>query len=126
MPQPQFEVALGAVDGFNVNFATPTPYQAGTLAVFLNGQLLNATQYTPIDPTSGAFQMTEAPQTLDIVQVFYIDTSPVLPGEEILPLSGTINSGAEIVGTLSEDDLVVNGTLVECDCIVGTIVGCDS
>ena len=90
MPQPKFEVALGPVDGFNADFSTTVPYTLGTLAVLLNGQLLNPTQFTPTSSGAGTFRMTEAPRVGDIVQAFYTDTSPALPAEVVFSIEGRI------------------------------------
>lgn len=69
----QNEVPGGAIDGVNVAFTTAVPYIAGTLQVFLNGDLqhIGATNdYTETGPTG--FSLTLAPKVLDKVLVSYI------------------------------------------------------
>jgi hypothetical protein len=85
MPLPHFEVPVGVIDGVNVVFNVSQPYKPGTTAVFLNGLLLRADYpdgWTESDPATGEVTLKEPPRvtkiTPDVVQVFYIDTSPAV------------------------------------------------
>lgn len=62
----------GDVNGMNEVFRTPVPYVSGSVAVFLNGQLLEQ------DPPSGwqelggtRVRVFPAPQPGDVVQAFF-------------------------------------------------------
>lgn len=110
MPIPRFEVPSGAIDDVNTTFVTSVPFQAGTTAVFLNGLLLRddlIDGWTEIDPDGGIFSMKEAPRSSgacpDVLQVFFIDTSPQLPEEVITGICGTLEVDGAISGTLSPD-----------------------
>jgi hypothetical protein len=65
----------GAVNGTNTTFTVPEgQYVAGTLQVYLNGQLMGAGSTTPIaetTPASGVFDFDVAPQTGDVIFVTY-------------------------------------------------------
>lgn len=79
MAAPHFENASGTIDGSNVLFSTAFAYTAGSLAVFLNGQLKNQSGpdgWTETSPSAGTFQLDVAPLGTDVVQVFYLDTAP--------------------------------------------------
>jgi hypothetical protein len=117
MPQPRFEIPSGAVDGANLLYTTSTSYKPGTLAVFLNGLLQEASLddgWAETDPVAGTFTMKEAPRSSgpcpDVIQVFFLDTSPVSPETEITPITGTINA---------VDDL--SGELLGLNCLFGAI-----
>ena len=117
MPQPRFEIPSGAVDGANLLYTTSTSYKPGTLAVFLNGLLQEASLddgWVETDPVAGTFTMKEAPRSSgpcpDVIQVFFLDTSPVSPETEITPITGTINA---------VDDL--SGELLGLNCLFGAI-----
>jgi hypothetical protein len=105
MPLPRFEVAVGAINDINTIYFVSTPYRPGTLAAFLNGQLKRADYmdgWLETNPATGQFDMKQAPETGDVVQAFFLDTSPVLPGEEITRISGTIlDLSDEISGIIS-------------------------
>jgi len=84
---PKFEPGIGTVDGANKTFYTPTPYQAGTLALLLNGQLKvrdNDDGWFETDPSSGRVDLKEAPlpgdadePADDVVQFYYIPIGDV-------------------------------------------------
>lgn len=104
MPLPRFEVAFGAIDNVNTTYVLSTPYQPGTLAAFLNGQLKRADfmdGWIETNPASGTFDLKQAPETGDVVQAFFIDTSPVLPGTEVTRITGTIVERDDISGAIS-------------------------
>lgn len=102
MAGPVFTVAVGAIDGVNVFFFTPTPYTPGTLAVFLNGVLLRKDYdngWIDINPVTGAFETKEAPRTADTLQVFYLDTSSsTATSTEVTKITASIKSKDEVVG----------------------------
>lgn len=63
----------GTVDSSNTAFSATTPYTAGTLEIFINGlKQIRNTDYTESNPTTGAFTMTTAPVTGDIIRVNYM------------------------------------------------------
>lgn len=112
MPVPRFEVPAGAVDGGNTTFTTSVPYQPGTTAVFLNGLLLRPDLddgWLETDPTTGVIDLKEAPRGTpvcpDVVQVFFLDTSPQLPEEVITEICGTLELDAAdtLAGSLALD-----------------------
>ena len=105
MARPRFETAIGVIDGVNQIFRTSRPYDAGSLAVFLNGQLKRRwfeDGWVETDPGGSIFFMNEAPQTLDDVQVFYLDSSdqPVVV-EQIRNLTARIRPRVRLIGRIS-------------------------
>jgi hypothetical protein len=107
MPQPRFEIPAGVIDGVNLLYTTSTSYKAGSLAVFLNGLLQEASLvdgWVETDPVAGTFTMKEAPRSSgpcpDVLQVFFLDTSPVSPETEITPIVGTIDAVDDLIGSL--------------------------
>lgn len=105
MPSPRFEVLAGVIDGVNTVFTSSVAYTPGTSAVFLNGQLKRITYddgWTETSPPAGTITMMEPPDLLDVVQMFYLDTSPpavvVQAGPE--PLSATIQDISSIDATI--------------------------
>jgi hypothetical protein len=62
--------ANGLIDGVNRSFTTTSQYQAGTLDVWLNGQLLKPFEWT--ETGSNSFQLAVAPEIGDTVQVYYV------------------------------------------------------
>lgn len=124
MALPHFEVPVGAVDGVNTVFNVSVPYRPGSTAVFLNGLLLREDYpdgWTESDPTTGEVTLKEPPRvtkiTPDVVQVFYIDTSPdVLEAVIVERLAGRLRETEELVGHLRSAEplhgaLVVEGSL---------------
>lgn len=70
----QNEVPSGAIDGANLTYLTAVPFIAGTLQVFLNGDLQEAgatNDYVEAGTLDG-FTMAIPPRTLDKVLVSYI------------------------------------------------------
>jgi len=108
MPLPHFEVPTGAIDGVNVVFNVSQPYKPGTTAVFLNGLLLRADYpdgWVESDPATGEVTLKEPPRvtkiTPDVVQVFYIDTSPtVLEAVIVERLRGRLTAVDALEGRL--------------------------
>lgn len=108
MALPRFEVPSGAIDGVNTVFYVSVPYRPGTTAVFLNGLLLRADYsdgWTETDPTTGEVTLKEPPRvtkiTPDVVQVFFIDTSPdILEAVIVERLTGRLRETEELAGHL--------------------------
>lgn len=109
MALPHFEVPAGAIDGVNVVFTVSVPYRPGSTAVFLNGLLLRA-DYTDgwleSDPVLGEVTLKEPPRvtkiTPDVVQIFYLDTSPtVLEAVIIERLHGRLHVLDDLAGRLA-------------------------
>lgn len=97
MPVPRFEVPSGAVDGVNTVYTVSVPYQGGSTAVFINGLLMERTLddgWTETDPGAGTVTLKEAPRSIgacpDVIQVFFLDTSPVLPESVVERLRGRL------------------------------------
>jgi hypothetical protein len=110
MPMPRFEVPAGAVDGANTVYTVSQPYMPGSTAVFLNGLLQEKSLddgWFETDPGSGTITMKEAPQGTgtfpDVLQVFYLDTSPALPETEICIMSGRLVEIDIMKGNLIEE-----------------------
>lgn len=137
----------GAVDGANTVYTTPTPYTAGTLAVYLNGQLQMhhlGNPWTETDPSTGMATLSFAPQAGDTVAAFYLDTTPIVAETEIEILDGTIEDVDGIAGELIlSDDLAgyvddvealtgelsidsLEGTIEDVESLEGELIVCDS
>jgi hypothetical protein len=139
MPEPRFEIPAGAIDGANVIFVTSRPYRPGSTAVFLNGQLKTQALddgWSETDAAGGVVTLNEAPRgspgNPDVVQIFYIDTSPVLPETVVdtrlvgvLRESGTLE--AEIVstgllgGVVDDSVASLRGGVVDVDRLGGVV-----
>lgn len=107
VPIPRFEVPAGAVDGSNQIFTVSVPYGAGTIAVFLNGMLMRADYddgWVEANPASGQVEMKQAPLVSDVVQIFFIDTSPQGIESEVTPIRGTIEVAVDVDGALAVED----------------------
>jgi hypothetical protein len=97
MPTPRLEVPSGAVNGTNQAFTTSVPYTAGTLSVWINGQLKRQDLedgWAETSPTTGVFTMGVAPKTGDIIQVFFLDRTPALATS----LTGVIETVVRLTG----------------------------
>lgn len=151
MPQPRFEVPTGTINGANTLFALSMPYRPGSTAVFLNGLLLRADLddgWSETDPDTGALTLTEPPRSSggdpDVLQVFFIDTSPVLPETVITEIFGTIEAEGALIGSFASSvpmlgHIAANaglaasvlsvvgmaGTVEAAASISGALVGCD-
>ena len=71
--QSRIEVMIGAINGSNKVFETPTKYVSGTIKLTWNGQVVD-----PSDDKKGwselsdiEIQTTEAPRVGDVLQAFY-------------------------------------------------------
>jgi hypothetical protein len=103
---PHFESAIGKIDGANSTFRATLPYQAGTLAVYLNGLLL-LTGYVEVPPRS--FTLSVPPSQGDEVLVFFLSAAPA-PPEEVIQLQGVIDPLDEVRGAFLEVQ-ALHGTL---------------
>lgn len=117
MALPHFEVASGPIDGVNQVFTVSVGYAVGSTAVFLNGQLKRvdfADGWVESNPAGGEVTLDQAPLVGDVVQMFFLDMSPALPGEEVTPLFGIIDEIDELSGQLLEVCPII-GVLEACD-----------
>ena len=112
MAQPRFEVLTGVVDGVNRTFTTSQPYATGTTALYVNGQLrrLHTTGildgYVETDPTTGVVTLDEAPLPADVVQLFYLDTAPIVPETEITELDAEIDDFDTLDGVIVDIEIL--------------------
>jgi len=66
------EVPSGSINGLNKLFETSTPYQSGSVMVFLNGQLKRQDFDDGWVELGGkAFEMKEPPETEDALLVYF-------------------------------------------------------
>lgn len=113
MPSPRFEVPAGLVNGVNVVFTVSMPYGPGSTAVFINGMLMERSLddgWFETSPSTGVVTLKEAPRGIgngpDVIQIFFIDTSPALPETIVVNLKGIIRARKPLVGTLRSHQLV--------------------
>lgn len=90
--RPIFEQASGVVDGVNTDFWTSLPYTAGTLAVFLDGQLLKNAEW--VEAGGNVFSLVSPPLLSSEVQVFYLDTSVEAGVKVIERLRGSVTASS--------------------------------
>lgn len=108
MAIPRWEVASGVIDGVNTVFTVSVAYIPGTTSVHLNGQLKRADLddgWTESVPASGQITLKNAPKAIgdevDVVQVFYLDTSPDTQEIRVLrSIVGRLSTTGEIHGRL--------------------------
>lgn len=111
MPYPKFEKLSGVIDGVNPDFTTSVSYQAGTTALYLNGQLMIAAgnPWVETDPSTGLVSITETaliPKVGDVLSAFYMDTTEAQEVDEIEVMVGAISAVEEQSGILeAQDDL---------------------
>jgi hypothetical protein len=128
MPSPRFEVLSGAINGVNLVFTASVPYGPGTTAVYLNGQLLNPSLPMPAwletSPAAGTVTfdpLCHIPRPGDVVQMFFLDTSPRAVEEEVTPLQGRIVVEAEVLGLLLEEN-ALSGAVVDTESVVAGMI----
>lgn len=125
MPVARFEVAIGTIDGVNQTFFAPTPYQALSTAVFVNGQLQRIDfddGWIETNPGTGEFQLKIPPIPDDVVQIFYRDTTATLPGEEITPISGVlVEMQDDFQAVLQDGDVSLTGSIEGLETISGQV-----
>ena len=66
---PVMKLAVGIIDGTNLEFATPTDYKTGSVRVFTS-HLQWA--YFPVENGGNSITLSEAPIEGDLVYVYYI------------------------------------------------------
>lgn len=97
----------GTVNGSNAVFTVSYgSYISGTLAVYLNGQLQTqgaSNDFQETTPSSGTFTFVTAPQTGDIVTVYYQTTESIPSGVEVQ------NEGVALTSHLASIDFVGAG-----------------
>jgi hypothetical protein len=73
MATPIFKKLYGIIDGVNKHFETPTAYKPGSVRVFRNGALLEASLPDGWSELgSNRILLKEAPKPTDIMQAYYI------------------------------------------------------
>lgn len=107
MPSPRFEVPAGLVNGVNTVFTVSMPYGPGTTAVFINGMLMERSLddgWFETNPGAGVVTLKEAPRGSgngpDVIQIFFIDTSPALPETVVVNIKGIIRAHRSLRGVL--------------------------
>lgn len=128
MPLPRFEIPLGAIDGVNKTFVVSTAYQPGSCAVFLNGQLKTRALddgWVETNALLGIVTLKESPKNYpgspDVVQIFYLDTSPALPEEVIEHISGVVLDDVDVLTGTLLFNTGLYGVLDDLDALDGTV-----
>jgi len=105
------EVPSGVIDGVNPVFTTSVPYQAGSLAVWLNGQE-SLGCYSETDPSAGTFTMLAPfiPRTgawgSDSLAVDYNDPSTEAETREVDRIACVISEPDPIQAVVRDGDLI--------------------
>jgi hypothetical protein len=123
MPIPRFEVPSGAINGTNMVFTVSVPYLMGSSAVFINGMLMRPDYddgWIETDPAVGEVTLKVAPLVLDVVQIFFLDTSPRNVEEEVTPIRGVVVAEEEMAGRFEEEDLTL-GMVEDESALIGLI-----
>lgn len=125
MAIPRFEALSGTVNGVNRVFTTSAAYTPGTVAVFLNGQLLKNPAGDPWveqNPTTGEIELAVdcTPVKDDQLAAFYVDTLDSFVGEEVTPIYGSISELGSISGTLGDAEVVL-ASIEETDSVCGIL-----
>ncbi len=128
MPQPQFEVPTGVIDGANTVFTVSTAYQAGSVAVFLNGQLKRQDLddgWTETSPAGGVVTLSEAPRSSgacpDVLQIFFLDTTPPAVEQSVERIKGKLRTTQGVRGVL-RDSVRARAKLVTTAVIRGEVI----
>ena len=120
-----FESLTGVVDGINSVFLFSAPYTAGTVAIFLNGQLItdgdgSGNPWTESDPATGeiTLEVGSIPNSgawgADTITGFAMDTTPDIGG-------GSPVDGVDCL--VSSDGAITCTVDTELDCITA-VIGC--
>jgi len=108
MGLPIYEIPTGVINGVNDTFFTTSAYTSGSLAIFLNGQLLkNSTgdPWTEINSVTGEFEIAAdcipgQDGVDDQLAVFYIDTTTAFVGSEVTEIAGSVQQLDTLSATL--------------------------
>ena len=109
------------------------PYQPGSSAVFVNGLLQERSLddgWVESDPGAGEITLKEAPQGTptgfpDVLQMFFIDTSPDLPEVVLYRLHGRLRESETLDGRLVALGHL-RGAVSELEGLSGHLVGVTS
>ncbi len=110
MALPIIEVPSGAIDGVNKVFTTSQPYTPGEISVFLNGLLQRRDfddGWIETNPGAGIVTLKEAPQTTDVVQVYYLPVGgSSVPDTSITNIRGVlVDTTAALAGRITASSL---------------------
>ena len=90
-----------------MTFTVSMPYGPGTTAVFINGMLMERSLddgWFETNPSTGTVTLKEAPRGIgngpDVIQIFFIDTSPALPETVVVNIKGIIRAHRPLRGIL--------------------------
>ena len=125
MAIPRFEVLSGAINGVNLVFTTSAAYTPGSVAVFLNGQLLKAHAGDPwaeTDPANGVVTVAGdcVPRDGDHIAAFYLDTLDDFVGSEVSEMTGTVTAVVTASGQLGDAETPV-GSLLDVQQVCGIL-----
>ena len=121
-----YQTALGAIDGVNTTYITPTPYVPGYSRFILNGQLLAADCIDEVDANTGEVRWLDAqpPREGDTLLIYYVDQADQVALEDlevvICPLQGVLQGEQALGGALdTQSDL--HGTLAPAQALGGAL-----
>jgi len=110
------ETPAGVINGINAVFTTSVPYQAGSLAVWINGQQVPPANYTETSPAAGTFTLTDPgciPKSggwgSDTISVDYNDPSTDAEIVEVDDLSCLVEDGGDPIEALVTDEDLIFG-----------------
>lgn len=96
MPTVRLADLIGTKDGVNRNFATPTPYAAGSIAIRWKTSNLAPADVTQTDPASGLVRVADAPLVDDVFLCAYDDPPTVEPGSVVGPVTAFVEQVAAL------------------------------
>jgi len=120
-----YRTAIGVVDGVNRTFFTPTPYFPGETRFLLNGQLLDASCITEVDPATGEvrWEDVQPPRVGDDLLLYYIDADEAQRDtvvEVVLPLHGILQRDQSLHAQLCRERLL-QGVVVSAALLAGEV-----
>lgn len=73
-------------DGVNRQFSTPTPFQTGSIRVFVNGKVYESDHpiFGWVEITSSLIELVVAPKSGDYMEAFYRDETGIFGGDEVI------------------------------------------
>lgn len=93
----------------NTVFTVSMPYAPSSTAVFINGMLMERSLddgWFETNPSAGVVTLKEAPRSIgvspDVIQIFFLDTSPALPETQVQKLKGIIRMSRGMRGQLRD------------------------